>query len=77
MSLRLGSDGMTAWNGWATSPWTFEGWVEPGVTLGRPKGASYHILLYLTDIPQIPEGVEAMIGPLSFLGNDNRAPRAQ
>jgi len=56
---------------------TFEGWVEPGVTLGRPKGASYHILLYLTDIPQIPEGVEAMIGPLSFLGNDNRAPRAQ
>ena len=30
-----------------------------------------------TDIPQIPEGVEAMIGPLSFLGNDNRAPRAQ
>jgi hypothetical protein len=30
-----------------------------------------------TDIPQIPEGVEAMIGPLSLLGNDNRARRAQ
>ena len=30
-----------------------------------------------TDIPQVPEGVEAMIGPLSFLGNDNRAPCAQ
>jgi hypothetical protein len=33
--------------------------------------------LDLTDIPQIPEVVEAMIGPLSFLGNDIRAPRAQ
>ena len=31
----------------------------------------------LADIPQVPEGVEAMIGPLSFLGNDNRAPCAQ
>ena len=31
----------------------------------------------LTDIPPISEGVETMIGPLSFLGNDNRAPRAQ
>jgi hypothetical protein len=30
----------------------------------------------LTDIPQIPERVEGLIGPLSFLGNDNRAPRA-
>lgn len=26
---------------------TFEGWVEPGVALGRPKGFSYHILLDL------------------------------
>ena len=25
----------------------------------------------LPDIPQIPESVEAVIGPLSFLGNDN------
>src|SRR6266404_5544736 len=56
MSLRLGSDGMTAWNGWATSPWTFEGWVEPGVTLGRPKGASYHILLDLGAVYQFVTG---------------------
>jgi hypothetical protein len=26
----------------------------------------------LADIPWIPERVEAMFGPLSFLGNDNR-----
>jgi hypothetical protein len=32
---------------------------------------------FQTDILQIPEAVEAMIGPLSFLGNHNRAPRAQ
>jgi hypothetical protein len=32
---------------------------------------------FSADIPQVPEGVEAMIGPLSFLGNDNRAPCAQ
>ncbi len=35
---------------------TFEGWVEPGVTLGRPKGASYHILLDLGAVYQFVTG---------------------
>jgi hypothetical protein len=35
---------------------TFEGWVEPGVTLGRPKGVSYHILLDLGAVYQFVTG---------------------